>query len=261
MTTYAGSALALEFDGPVATLTLNRPQARNALNTAMWRAIPDVVKAVADDPSLRLLLVRGAGGNFASGADITEFPTVFADREAALDYGRLVAAATGALAALGKPVIAVMEGYCIGAGLAIALACDLRIAADNARIGAPPAKLGLLYSLVDTRRLISAVGASAAKGMLFTGALYPAAEALRLGLLDETHPAETLEAAMAAKAQAICVASPWSVRHAKAMAALIEHGAVDDGEETRGWYADAVVGPDFKEGLAAFHARRPPVFP
>jgi len=260
MTIHAGGDLTLDIDGAVATLTLNRPQARNAMNSAMWRTIPDIVKSVSDDASLRLLLVRGAGGHFASGADIAEFPTVFADREAALNYGRLVSAATGALANLGKPVIAVMEGYCIGAGLAVALACDLRIAAEDARLGAPPAKLGLLYSLIDTRRLISAIGLSAAKAMLFTGALYPATEALRLGLVDETHAPKTLEAAVAAKAQAICAASPWSIQHAKAMAALIEHGAVEETDQTRAWYADAAVGADFKEGLAAFHARRKPVF-
>lgn len=219
------------------------------------------MKTVSDAPSPRLLLVRGAGGNFASGADIAEFPTVFADRAAALEYGRLVEAATGALAELGKPVIAVIEGYCIGAGLAIALACDLRIAAADARLGAPPAKLGLMYSLMDTRRLVLAVGVSAAKGMLFTGELHPAAEALRLRLVDEIHAPQALEAAVAAKAQAICAASPWSIRHAKAVAALIQQGAVADTDQTRAWYADAVVGADFKEGLAAFHERRPPVFP
>jgi enoyl-CoA hydratase/carnithine racemase len=261
MIAYAEGALELRVDAPLATLTLNRPAARNALNLAMWRDLPKLAQAVAEDPSIRVLTVRGAGGHFASGADISEFPQVFADRGAAGDYARLIEAATGALEALAVPVIASIEGYCIGAGLAIALACDVRIGADNARLGAPPAKLGLIYSLGDTRRLVNAIGPSAAKAMLFSAALHPAAEALRLGLLDEVHPAEALEAAVTAKAKGMAALSRWSIATAKVVVGLVLDGQSTDTHATRDLFVDGATGPDLAEGLAAFHAKRPPVFP
>lgn len=260
MIAYAEGALELRIDAPLATLTLNRPPARNALNLAMWRDLPSAVAAVAADASIRVLIVRGAGGHFASGADISEFPEVFADRQTAGDYARLIEVATGALEALKIPVIAQIEGYCIGAGLAIALACDIRIAAAGARLGAPPAKLGLIYSLGDTRRLVNAVGASAAKAMLFSGTLHPAPEALRLGLLDEVHPAEALEGAVAAEANAMATLSRWSIATAKAVVGLVLGGQSTDTDTTRDLFVDGATGPDLAEGLAAFQAKRPPIF-
>jgi enoyl-CoA hydratase/carnithine racemase len=258
---HADGALELGIDGPVATLTLNRPGARNALNTAMWRAIPELAAQMAADPSIRVVVVRGAGGDFASGADIAEFPRVFADRDAALAYGSLIERATAALADLEKPVIARIDGYCIGAGLAIALACDLRIAASDARLGAPPAKLGLIYGLSDTRRLVDAVGASTAKALLFTAALYPAPEALRLGLVDESHAPADLAAAVARKASAIAALSSHSIRRAKTLVAMVSRGQREETDETRNWFAEAATGADFAERLAAYIGKRPPIFP
>jgi enoyl-CoA hydratase/carnithine racemase len=261
VTPYAGGALALEIDGPVATATLNRPEARNALNVAMWRAWPQLLSDLHARREVRALVVRGAGGHFASGADIAEFGEVFADRNSALAYGRVLEAATAALAAFDRPVVAVIEGYCIGAGLAIALACDLRLAAVDARLGAPPAKLGLIYSLADTRRLMQAVGASTAKALLFTAVLKSAPEALALGLIDELFDVDALEAGAAARVAGLCALSPWSIRTAKAIVGKVLDGAIEDTDETRGWFADAAQGPDLAEGLAAFRARRSPVFP
>jgi len=260
MRAFAGGALDLSLEPPLAVLTLNRPEARNAFNTAMWRAIPELVDLISRDSAIRVLLVRGAGGNFASGADITEFPRVFADHASALAYGRLIETATAAIAGLDRPVIAWIEGYCIGAGLAVALACDLRLAQDDAKFGAPPAKLGLMYSLTDTRRLVQAVGGSVAKALLFTGQLYAAPEAHAVGLIDETHGGDALEAAVRTKAEVISSLSPWSIGRAKAIVEMVLAGQAAETDLTRGWFADAAEHADFAEGLAAFQARRSPIF-
>jgi enoyl-CoA hydratase/carnithine racemase len=257
----ADGALDLASNAGVAILTLNRPHRRNALNAGMWSALPGLLSRLASDHSARVLIVRGAGGHFAAGADISEFSTLAGDRSSALAYGRLLEDATAALAGWPRPVIAQIDGYCIGAGLAIALACDLRMAASDARLGAPPARLGLVYSLGDTRRLLDAVGASAAKAMLFTAVLHPAPDALRIGLVDEVHPAADLAAAARAKAASIAELSSWSIRHAKAIIATVLSGAREETDETRAWFADAFEGRDFAEGLAAFNGKRAPRFP
>ncbi len=260
MTPFANGGLQLSIDGAMAWLTLNRPTHRNAITAAMWRALPAVTAQVAADPTLRVLVVRGAAGQFASGADIGEFPVVLASRTAAIQYKHLVEQAIDALAGLDVPVIALIEGACIGAGLAIALACDLRVSAAGARFGAPPAKLGLVYSLKDTRRLICAVGASRAKALLFTGALADTSDALRFGLVDEVHPPERVEDAVRTLAARIIQLSSWSARASKAIVSQVLAGAVEETAESLNWYADAVEGPDFAEALAAFQQKRPPVF-
>jgi enoyl-CoA hydratase/carnithine racemase len=247
MTTRADGALEVSRKGAVTTLTLQRPAARNALNLAILRDLPGLLAELAEDDTVRVLVVQGAGGHFASGADMSEFGQTFADHAAALAYGGLLEQAIGGLADLPKPVLAKIEGYCIGAGLALALACDLRLAGAGAKLGAPPAKLGLIYSLGDTRRLVQAVGPSAAKSLLFTARLRNAPDADLDGAVDDL-------------AQTIASLSPRSIRTAKAMVAQVMKGVVADTDETRAWFAEAATGADFAEGLAAFQAKRPPEF-
>ncbi|HYE49685.1 MAG TPA: enoyl-CoA hydratase-related protein, partial [Azospirillaceae bacterium] len=165
-------------------LVLNQPARRNALSLEMWRLIPARLAEAAADSAIRVLVVQGAGGTFAAGADISEFGTVYATREDAAAYAADMAAALDGLAGFAKPTLALIEGACVGAGLGVALACDLRFAAADARLGVTPAKLGLVYPLGDTRRLVQAVGPSHAKDLLFTGRLVDAAEALSMGLLN-----------------------------------------------------------------------------
>ena len=250
---YAGGALHLQFSGPLATLTLNRPHQRNALNRAMWEALPTLVDAVAACAETRLMIVRGAGGHFASGADIAEFPDVFASRQNAIAYTQAIERATDAIAALDRPVIAAIEGYCIGGGLAVALACDLRVCSDTARLGVPPAKLGVMYSLSDTRRLMLAVGGAVAKDMIFTADLVTAERALAIGLVTEVHPADTFIEAVQTKAQRIAGLSAWTMRQTKAIVALVEQGVTADTDETRSRFGDAAEQSEFHAAIRRFN--------
>jgi enoyl-CoA hydratase/carnithine racemase len=260
MTHFAGGDLRLDVHDDHAVLTIHRPAKRNAITLAMWLALPDAAAAFAASPA-KVLVLRGAEGCFAAGADIGEFETVYATRESTAAYGAAVAGGVGAIAGLVKPTLALIEGACVGGGLALALACDLRLAAQNARLAITPAKLGLSYSLEDTKRLVDAVGPSAAKDILFTGRLVGAEEALRLGLIDAVHPAETIEAATLAKATAIAAASQHSVRGVKATVAMILAGQATDTDATRAAFVNSTEGPDFQEGRTAFLAKRSPVFP
>ena len=254
-------ALRVEVSGDVATLTLNRPETKNALTLAMWSTLPGLLAEVAADRAAKVLVVRGAGGTFAAGANIGEFETVYATPESTRAYFDRVGEAMEALAAFEKPTIAMIEGACVGGGLGLALACDLRIAAADARLALTPAKLGLVYSLPDTRRLVQAVGLSRAKDILFTGRLIGAEEALAIGLVDALQTPDALEAAVADKTAQIAAASQWTARRAKAIVGLIADGETGDTEETTRWLIEAVEGEDFREGRDAFLAKGKPVFP
>lgn len=260
MTDFAGGDLRLDLHADHAVLTINRPAKRNAITLAMWLAFPKAAAAFAASPA-RVLVLQGAEGCFAAGADIGEFETAYATRESTAAYGAAVAGGVGAIAALAKPTLALIEGACVGGGLALALACDLRLAAQNARLAITPAKLGLAYSLEDTKRLVDAVGASTAKDILFTGRLIGADEALRLRLVDSIHAVQAIETEALSKAAMIAAASQHSVRDIKATVAMILGGAVKDTDATRKAFVDATEGPDFQEGRAGFLEKRPPVFP
>ena len=257
--TFADGAIILDQAGDIATLTLNRPERRNALNEAMWRALPLACGAV-EATSAKVLILRGAGGHFAAGADISEFDRVYADRPTAAAYADGVHDGVAALERLDRPVIAQIEGFCVGAGAALALACDFRMAAADVRLGITPAKLGLMYNLADTKRLVDVVGPGRAKDILFTGRLLGAAEALTFGLVDFVVEPDALHAAVADKVAMIQANSQWSIRASKRVIRRILDGAADDTDETRDWFVDAVLEADFLEGRAAFMAKRPPHF-
>jgi len=144
----------LEREGCTAHLVLNRPEKRNALNGVMWAAIPGLLAEAAADDGVRVLVLRGAGGAFAAGADISEFEQVYATPDSAAAYSRSIAEALDALAAFAKPTLAMIDGACVGGGCGLALACDLRFAAQGSKFGITPGKLGLAYTLNDTRRPI-----------------------------------------------------------------------------------------------------------
>ncbi|RJL30921.1 enoyl-CoA hydratase/isomerase family protein [Bailinhaonella thermotolerans] len=242
-------------DDRIATLTLNRPEKRNAINAEMWRAIPGILAGLAADPGVRVLVLTGAGGTFCAGADISDLAGLAEDED---DTGVTVVAEE-ALAAFPKPTIAMIEGFCVGGGCQLAGACDLRFAAGTARFGIPPAKLGLVYPASTTRRLVGLVGPATAKRLLFSGDLIDAAHALRTGLIDELHPAETLAEAVYGFARTLASRSQLSIAAAKELINLI---AADEpvGEPFRAWQKRARHAEDLHEGVAAFLERRPPNF-
>ena len=253
-------AVYLTRTGPAAHLVLNKPAKKNALSEAMWRAIPRLLSEAESDPGVRLLVVRGEGGAFAAGADISEFEEVYSTPERAAEYSRAIAAALDGLAAFPRPTLAAIEGACVGGGCGIALACDLRFAAQGSKFGITPGKLGLVYTLNDTKRLIDAVGASAAKDILFTGRILTADEARDLGLADRLIPEYALMDEVAAFAEQVSATSAASARITKQIIARIQAGQAEDDAETRKLFLDAFQGADFQEGYRAFLAKRKPDF-
>jgi enoyl-CoA hydratase/carnithine racemase len=248
--------LKLEIAGAVATITIDRPAKRNAMSYEMWTAIPTLVDKVAAEDSVRALVIRGTD-HFSAGADISEFAILRADAAGAERYGAAVHNGERAIATLAKPTIAAITGVCVGGGCEIALACDIRISAADARFGITPAKLGIVYNFTSTKRLVDAVGPAWARQILFTGEIIDAATALRIGLVNELADdpatrATELAATMASRA-------PISVRGAKTIIAKITDARHED-DEVRALYAESVQSADYAEGVAAFLAKRPPQF-
>jgi enoyl-CoA hydratase len=176
----AYETLLLVVEGRVATVTLNRPKVLNALNAAMFRELDECFAALAEDDAVRVVLLRGAGGKaFAAGADIGELAAVDAGSgEALAERGQRV---FRRIETMGKPVIACIDGFALGGGCELAMACTLRLASEAARLGQPEIKLGLVPGYGGTQRLPRLVGRGAALKMLLTGAMVDAAEALRIG--------------------------------------------------------------------------------
>lgn len=254
-----GDTLLLDRDGPVAVLTINRPHRRNALTLDMFRRIPDLVREAAGKPGVRALVLRGAGTDaFSAGADITEFEAVRATPDQAAAYDDAVSAAEDALEAFPGPAIAAIRGYCYGGGCNLALACDIRYADPGARLAITPAKLGLVYPLRSTKRLVDLVGPSRAKIILMTGAELDAARAASLGLVDEV-PAD-LEKAVGELTALLAARSPVTQRAVKETVRRITDGVTRDDDAHAALRAAGLASRDYAEGVRAFLERRPPVF-
>ncbi len=251
----------VERTGEVATLVINRPEKRNAITYEMWQAIPDLVREAEEDPGVKVLLVRGADSSaFSAGADIGEFEARRSDSESARIYNEATHEAERALDALQKPTIAMVQGPCIGGGCEIALACDLRVSDTNARFGITPARLGLVYSLSATKKLVDLVGPAKSKYILFTGRQIDARRAYEIGLVDQLHEPEETENETWKLAEEICSKAQFSVRSTKHIIRLILSGQAEDDEETLRLRNESFDTPDYQEGVRAFLERRSPNF-
>jgi len=251
--------LHLDIAGGIARLRIDRAEKRNAFDQAMWARFPDLVRAAMAAPEVRMLIVESAAaGVFCAGADIGEFARSTADKGWRTANQAAIRDSFVTLTRAPKPTLAVVDGDCIGGGCGIALACDLRIASPRARFGITPAKLGLIYPLHDTRLLVDVVGPAQARRMLYTGVLLDAAEAMRIGLVQIL--ADDLVASVTDYAASILAASPYSQRMTKAIVARIIEGETDDNASSSAQFDEAFRGDDFREGVAAFIAKRKPKF-
>ena len=255
-----GQPLVVTRDGPVAVLTIDRPEKRNAMTAAMWAGLPGVLAGLAEEPAVRVLVVTGAGASFCAGADIADLlggPDP-ADPMAAVRRDNL--AAQAALRDFPKPTVAMVRGHCIGGGVELAASCDLRFADPTAVFGVTPAKVGVVYTPSSTKALIDLVGPAMTKYLLFSGELIDAETALRAGLVDRLVAPDELAVEVRRFADVLASRSALSQRATKEVIAALTRGA--DGEaEVAPWYRKTIAAGELAEGVSAFGERRPPSFP
>ena len=257
----AAASLRTETTGTTRWIIADNPDRLNAYTTAMWAALPGLVRAAERDPDIRVVVLTGAGERaFSAGADITEFdqmdPRVQARRNDDHDNS-----AFGVLAACGKPTIAMVHGVCYGGGCELAVCCDFRVVATTAAFSIPPAKLGIGYNARWIRPLLQVVSGAVAKDMLFTGRRYDAAAALRVGLASEVVTPADLRRATEALAATLAANAPLSILAAKRAIDALSHpdGAVDMAALDAHVHA-CFASQDYVEGRRAFKEKRAPEF-
>ena len=259
---YAGEKMLARVSGAVGTVVFNQPEKHNAISLEMWDGLAEILDAFAADPAIHVVVLRGAGERaFVSGADISQFEAERNDAEAQIHYERRTRAGRARLASFEKPVIAAIRGFCLGGGLGIALAADLRLAAADAVFGIPAARLGLAYGFDMTRQLVATVGPAAARMLLYSGERIDAAEAMRIGLVNRSVAVAEFDAALAALAGRIAANAPLSIAAAKrAVAAALADPETRDIPGLDAAIKACFDSADYREGRAAFREKRPPRF-
>ena len=251
----------LKIDDSIAQIVLNRPDKRNALTWDMWTRLGEIVDELEGNDAIKAVIVRGVDATaFAAGADIVEFETVYAEQDTSVAYTNAMQDSERKLARLEKPTVALIQGPCIGAGCGIAMCCDVRFADDTASFAIPPARLGLAYSLGDTKRLVDVIGPARAKDMMYTARLVKAEEAYHMGLIDRLVGADELHASVDKYVGSIASLSRFTNQTTKRTVQMILDGAEDDTDDTRAHFMKAFSGEDFQEGRAAFLEKRKPKF-
>lgn len=244
----------------IAQLTLSQPAKRNAINAAMWAALPDLLADLVQDKALRAIIVTGAGDHFAAGADISEFETLYATAESASRISADIQSAFEALAAVPVPTLAMIRGACVGGGCGLSLCCDIRFADSTAKFAITPAKLGLVYPFGDIARLIDAVGVANASDILLSARLIKAESAKKIGLIHDVLGIDSLQAHVMAYAEGLKNLSPESLRITKSMIRAYRDGHRQDTSETNAQFAAGFSSKDFGEGFRAFLEKRKPDF-
>lgn len=252
--------LLLEKNGPIATITFNNPKALNALTVATFEGLEAMLAELEDDKTVRVLIITGAGEKaFVAGGDIGHLATL--DAEGARDFALLAQRVISRVETYPKPVIAAVNGYCLGGGNELAMGCDIRIAADSARFGQPEVKLGIIPGFAGTQRLVRLVGKGAAKEMIFSGEMIDAQEALRIGLVNRVVAQEELLAEANSLAMKMCDKSASAIKLSKD---AIDNGAEMDFDRAARYEADlfalSFTTADCKEGISAFMEKRPAKF-
>ena len=250
----------VEREGPIATVVLNRPEKLNALSRATWAELGTQMRELSVQTEVRCVIVRGAGDKaFAAGADISEFPDVRADSKQGRLYGDLIHDTMQALSHCVHPTIAMIRGACVGGGLEVALACDLRICSEGSRFGIPINRLGLTMGYGELMGLLAVVGPALAKEILLEGRVFDAHEALNKGLVHRVVADSALESEVRASAERIAAGAPLAARwHKRFIDRLAAPQRLNEADWNEGYACFDTE--DFREGLAAFLAKREPRF-
>ena len=249
-------------DGPIATVILNRPRMRNAINLAMWGEIARLTEGLGKDDAVRAVVYRGAGTEaFASGADISEFPASRKDPESAQRYNTTTAAAYAAVRECAKPTVAMIHGFCMGGAVGLAMACDFRFAAEGSKFGIPAARLSIVYPPEAIAQLVDLVGPAYAKDILFSARTVSDREALAIGLIQRLVPAAELERTTYDYLAVVADNAPLSVRGSKVAIQAYLAGFTDDNRaRLRALSREAAASADYREGTRAFLEKRRPTF-
>jgi len=250
------SRLRVERSGPIGRMVFDNPTRRNAISGEMWRTIPLAMAQFDADPEIRCIVLRGEGTvAFAAGADISEFEARRSSEGGVKEYDGLVDAAQRAIEDSAKPVLALIHGFCIGGGVEVALACDLRYAADSSEFAIPAARLGVGYGVHGTNRLVATVGHAAAREIMFTGRRYSAQDAFAIGLVNRVVPAAELDHYVHERCVELAANAPLSIHASKRIInRLIEaHGDFTTENELT---ARCMRSEDYKEGRRAFMEKR-----
>ncbi len=244
----------------IATVAFNRPQKRNAVNFAMWKELGDIFGDLGSRADTLCIILTGTGGHFSAGADISEFSTVRADATSGAAYEHAGERALQMLIECPKPTIAQISGYAVGGGCGLALACDLRVADGTAKLGIPAGKLSIVYSPLDCRLLVRAVGIANAKRVLFTAELFAAEAARELGLVDIVAEGSAVDAARALALRCTATAPLSAAGHKFIVNAIGNSEADARAAEIEAVIHGAFDSEDYQEGQRAFLEKRAPVF-
>jgi len=254
--------LLIERQGPVGWLTFNNPARRNAISIDMWEAIPKALDRFERDAGIRVIVLKGEGDKaFVSGADVSQYEKQRSSAEGVRYYEEIADRVQQRLLSCDKVIIAMIRGYCLGAGVNVALCCDLRLAAEDARFGVPAAKIGLGYRASSLKNLVDTVGPAYAREVLLTGRQFSAAEARTMGLVHRVVPVAGLESLVIETCAMISDNAPLTIRASKRIVReLTKSGSEFDAQACAALVKQCFDSQDYVEGRRAFMEKRKPVF-